>query len=862
MATARDIKAGGAYIELYVKGEKLIKSQLAVAQRQFQMFAKQMKLVSISVNASLASMNKAFLAFGRGAGSLVRSVRNAMSAIGSRMALGGLIGGGAIAWSVGVFAGFEYTMSKVQAVTGAVGQQFDAINAKAKELGKTTLFTTRQVGEGMFYLAMAGFKPDEILDGIENMLNIALAGDMDVGRVSDIVTNISTPFGIAAKDISRVVDVLAKAATSSNTNIEEMGYAFQYAAAPMELAGQTLEETAAALMLLANNGQKASRAGTQLQTIAAQLAKDDIIEKLRGMGVSVFDKQGNMRKLMDVLVDLDKATSHLGARKLSVFENLFGKRAMTAAAIIGKNKDAVKEFRNESDNATGSSKEMARVMGDNLRGDLVALWSAIEGVQIEIGQALMPALRELAQWLTTKVRGISDWVKVNQELVVSVAKVTAGVLAGGVALMAIGGAISFVGTAIAPIAIIAGTVFSAIAAGAMLAISTVGLLGGAIMGAFSLAVSMIGIAVSSITAIVTTISGLAVFFGATGGVGIAAGIIAVVAALGGIVLIAPKIITAFGSIVSGSKKSASILVNAFSEARDSLKDVFENVLEDAKNVFASIKETFKGLSDALYVGDLSLAIKILWADIKLRFEQGKEFIRDFATEALAIFRRLWRKVQLSFDLMIDSIKSALGSLVNSLKKTFLEGVRSVLEVSKHSFGLVPKLADMVGLTDEAIGFVNIAIKGVELDEKFAQKEVGRKGIIAQYQKDREKIKGADWNNTTKEIENAQKELDALKENAAKKVANKGKFDFNDNMKGQMAAGAAWQNLQETVANKASFAEVLGPARMKLLFAGSQGTFSGYDAAGGSINSISSDKIISILEKIEENTEDYGGEFWE
>jgi TP901 family phage tail tape measure protein len=198
-----------------------------------------------------------------------------------------------------VFAGFESGMAKVQAITGATADQLQKLTAQAKELGKNTFFNASQVADAQKFLGMAGFNPEQILAATPGMLDLALAGDMDLGQAADIATNISTPFGIAAERISEVNDVLAKAATSSNTNIIEMGEAFKYAAPAAAAAGQSIEECAAAMAIMANNGIKADIAGTSIRQMLIKLANTGVQEQLKEQfDIDVTDSAGKIRPLI------------------------------------------------------------------------------------------------------------------------------------------------------------------------------------------------------------------------------------------------------------------------------------------------------------------------------------------------------------------------------------------------------------------------------------------------------------------------------------------------------------------------------------------------------------------------------------
>ncbi|MDR0705886.1 MAG: phage tail tape measure protein [Planctomycetaceae bacterium] len=314
--------------------------------------------------------------------------------------------------AITAFSNFDYGMSRVQAITRATAEQIAVLREQAKQLGRTTFFTASQVADAQRFLAMAGFDPERIQAALPNVLNLALAGDMDLGIAADIATNISTPFRIAAEDLNRVNDVLARSATTSNTNVQELGQAFKYVAPAAAGAGQSIEECGAAFSILANNGIKADMAGTSLRMMLIKLADAGIQRKLKDtFNVDVTDSSGRMRSLMDILRELKSATSGLGQTgQMSAFYDIFEQRAGTAALVLGNAGNAVNEFRDSMQNAAGTADEMARVMGDNLRGDWISFMSAIEGVQIALGETFNNVMRRITQNLTYATRLVSNFI--------------------------------------------------------------------------------------------------------------------------------------------------------------------------------------------------------------------------------------------------------------------------------------------------------------------------------------------------------------------------------------------------------------------------------------------------------------------
>jgi TP901 family phage tail tape measure protein len=269
-------------------------------------------------------------------------------------------------------------------------------------------------------------------------LNLALAGDMEIGEAADIATNISTPFKIAAEDLGRVNDVLAKAANSSNTNVHMMGEAFKYVAPVASATGQSIEEMASAMAILANNGIRADMAGTSLRMILLKLINSDIQKKISQYGVAIKDVHGNLRPILDILLDLNKATSNLDPTdQASIFEEIFESRAASSAIAVIRSTEAVEEFRDKMAKAKGTADEMAKTMANNLRGDWIAFKSAVEGVQIAIGEAVNDLSRDFLQRLTDLTRALVVIITNNRELIAALAAMGLRALIAGASIFSL-----------------------------------------------------------------------------------------------------------------------------------------------------------------------------------------------------------------------------------------------------------------------------------------------------------------------------------------------------------------------------------------------------------------------------------------
>ncbi len=306
-----------------------------------------------------------------------------------------------------VGSSFEETMSKVQAISGATGKELEALTAKAKEMGAKTKFSATQAGEAFTYMAMAGWKTGDMLDGIEGIMNLAAASGEDLAAVSDIVTDALTAFGLSAKDSAHFADVLAKASSASNTNVGMMGETFKYVAPVAGALKYSVEDTAVAIGLMANSGIKSSQAGTALRSILSRLTKptDAVAAAMDKLNISLTDSKGNIKPLNVLMADLRKAFSKLtDAQKTEMAATLGGQEAMSALlAIVNASDSDYKSLTNQINNADGAAKQMADTMQNNLKGSLTIMQSALEGIGISIYEKIAPTLKKLVDFITNDV---------------------------------------------------------------------------------------------------------------------------------------------------------------------------------------------------------------------------------------------------------------------------------------------------------------------------------------------------------------------------------------------------------------------------------------------------------------------------
>lgn len=368
---------------------------------------------------------------------------------GMGMALGSAAAGYAGGRFLAPAVGFDAEMSRVQALTrlDKNSSQLGDLRAQAKKLGAETAFTTRDAASGQAFLAMAGFTPQAIQAALPGVLNMALAGGMDLGESADISSNILSQFRLDPKEMDRVSDVLTGAFTRTNTDLQNIGEAMKYAGTGLSNLGVSVEQTTAMIGVMANVGLRGSIAGTGLQTTFSRLAAPTGKAKaaLKELGVTVADATGKMRPAEVVLSDLYKQIKKYGATdQLSFFKDIAGEEAAKAfqSLVLSAGSGELQKLLSDLKKAQGEALKAAKVMADNLGGDLKELDSAWEGFRIQVEETADGPLRKLTQGLSEAINTASEWVKLNprlaQSILLTAGAVTALVAALGIASLATG----------------------------------------------------------------------------------------------------------------------------------------------------------------------------------------------------------------------------------------------------------------------------------------------------------------------------------------------------------------------------------------------------------------------------------------
>lgn len=470
--------------------------------------------------------------------------------------------GGVAAASVTVAANFEQQMSKVQAISGATAEETDKLTESARQWGRDTKYSATEAGEAFEYMALAGWKTDDMLEGIGGILNLAAASAMDLGTASDIVTDYLTAFGLSAKDAGKFADEMAYAMSHSNTTTEALGEAYKNCAATAASMGYSVEETTAVLMTMANAGVKGGEAGTALNAIMTRLATDTkgCATELAKYGVEVYDAQGNMNSLSSILTGVRGVWNNLtDEQQANLAKTIAGTNQFSALQTImsGLSDEAIASGMSFSDyaealqNCDGTASDMAATMQDNLLGRLTQLKSKLEDIGITVGNALLPFMEKAVAKIGELADKFAALSPQQQETILKIAGVVA----------AIGPLLTIVGKAIS------------------------------VSGQLS---SGIGKVVGKLAAMGTTASG------ATGGMAVLKGALAAITSPVGIAVAAIAAITAvIVTLWNTNEDFRNKITEIWDRIKNTVSNVFNTLKSTVSNVFNSIKSTATSVWNAI-----------------------------------------------------------------------------------------------------------------------------------------------------------------------------------------------------------------------------------------------------------------------
>ena len=406
-------------------------------------------------------------------GRQIQNVGKAISSVGSTMTKAVTIPiAGVATAAIKTAADFEASMSKVGAISGEVADNelsgitkkaaemglsfkqganttetaMNILKAKAQQMGATTSFSASESADAMQYMAMAGWKATDMMDGIAGIMNLAAASGEDLAKTSDIVTDGLTAFGMTAKDSSRFADVMAATASNANTNVALMGETFKYCASTAGAMGYSIEDVSVAIGIMGNAGIKGSMAGTTIKNTIANLAKPTAkqAEVMKKLGISLTDSGGNMKSFAQVMDNLRSSFSGLSkTEKAAAATTLAGKQSMEGfLTIVNAGAEDFDKLTAAIDGSSGSAAEMAAKMLDNLNGQLTLLKSAAEGILITIGNKLTPYAKTVVEWVQKAADYINNLSDAQLDNIIKWAGIAAAI---GPAIMMFGKMVTTVG---------------------------------------------------------------------------------------------------------------------------------------------------------------------------------------------------------------------------------------------------------------------------------------------------------------------------------------------------------------------------------------------------------------------------------
>ena len=393
-----------------------------------------------STSAALAKIDEA--------GKKMEAFGDSVTSAGQKIMPASMAVAGLGAAAVKTAADFDSGMSKVAAISGATGDDLDALRDKAREMGAKTKFSASEAASAMEYMAMAGWKTEDMLGGIEGIMSLAAASGEDLATTSDIVTDALTAFGLSAQDSGHFADILAAASSNANTNVRMMGETFKYCAPIAGALGFSAEDVAEAIGLMANAGIKSTQAGTALRTIMNNLSGEVKITgaALGEVTIATTNADGSMRDLSDILADCRGAFSQLSeSERAQAAEALVGKNAMSGfLALMNAAPEDIEKLSAAIDNCDGTAAQMAETMQDNLAGQLTILKSQLEELAISFGEMLMPAIRAIVSKIQAFVDKLNGMSESQRKAILTIGLIVAAL---GPLLVIIGTLISKVGVA-------------------------------------------------------------------------------------------------------------------------------------------------------------------------------------------------------------------------------------------------------------------------------------------------------------------------------------------------------------------------------------------------------------------------------
>lgn len=596
-------------------------------------------------------------------GEKLQNVGASIEGVGKKLLPVTTIVGGLSTAAVKVAADFDSAMSKVAAVSGATGTELDKLREKAREMGAKTKFSASEAAEAMNYMAMAGWKTGEMLDGIEGIMNLAAASGEDLTTTSDIVTDALTALGLSASDSGHFADILAAASSNANTNVGMMGETFKYCAPVAGALGFTAEDTAEAIGLMANAGIKSSQAGTAMRTMLTNLTGDVTFvgDAFGELTVQTVNTDGSMRSLGDILTDCRAAFAQMSeSERAANAEALVGKNAMSGfLAVMNAAPADIEKLNNAINNCDGTAEKMAATMQDNLAGQLTILKSQLEELAISVGEILMPSIRQIVSW----IQGLVDWLngldEGTKKIIVTIALVAAAV---GPVLIIIGKVVGAIGTIMTVVPQIAAAISGVIAFVSGTVVPA--------LGAVVAAIGWIPLAIVAVIAIIVLLWNKCDWFREA--------VIAVWEAIKSATIIAWNAVKEFlvnlwNGIVETGKAVWNGLSSFFTSCWEGIQTMFTTVLTAISTFFSSV---WTGIQNVVITIGTAIQtfLSAAWTAIQT-------VITTILTAIQTVFTTVWNAIKTVITTVVGAIQSFITTVWNGIQsvvQTVMKTIQSVV----------------------------------------------------------------------------------------------------------------------------------------------------------------------------------------
>ena len=553
-------------------------------------------------------------------------------------------------------ASFESSMSQVQATMGATkdsmstvdGQSvhtMDTLSELAKKMGAETAFSAKECADALNYLALAGYDTQQMCDTLPTVLNLAAAGDIDLASASDMVTDAMSALGMEVSESEKMVDQMAKTASSTNTSVAQLGEGILTIGATAKSIKGGTAELNTALGILANNGIKGAEGGTHLRNVILSLQNptDKAAAQMDALGVSVYDSNGNMRSLNDILGDLNKSMDGMtSADKANIIAAIFNKTDLASVnALLANTGDTWDSLQSSITNSTGAAQQMADTQLDNLQGQLTILKSALEGLAISVGELLMPAIKQIVGWVQKFVDWLNSMDEGTKKVVVTAALLAAAI---GPVLIVIGKVISAVGTIMTVVPKIASAISAVKTAFAALNVTM-------LANPIALIIAAITALVAAFIYLWNTNEGFRQFW-----IDLWEGI-------------KQAVITAWNAITSFLSTAWESILSLAQTVWGAISGFFTTLWEGIKGVFTSAWEAISGVMTTIWN-----TITTIW-----------QSIYDTISPLLEAFRYLFETIFEAIRILIERALTAISQKISEIWNGIVTFLTPILETIKNIF---------------------------------------------------------------------------------------------------------------------------------------------------------------------------------